>query len=216
MYESVSNAIRNIVNENDSEKLKSENINKSRLQLKVNFPEVNPAFDTYRLGTILEMVRHSCVEECFRLYLITHIDITTDSVLSTDLLVLLLLPTPSTATSTYSFSSNSPMLPAYTHACLTPLISFQLISIMLTCGLRISSLYTVDLAFNDPPYNTSSVSSVGTTRRPGPHCGGGQEGARVCTAGTGRGYLRGPASLSVQHATHTRSLYLFPADVEDL
>ena len=64
MYESVSTAVRNIVNENDSEKLKSENINKSRLQLKVNFPEVNPAFDTYRLGTILEMVRHSSVEEC--------------------------------------------------------------------------------------------------------------------------------------------------------
>jgi adenylate kinase len=25
--------------------------------IKVNFPEVNPAFDTYRVGTILEMVR---------------------------------------------------------------------------------------------------------------------------------------------------------------
>ena len=31
--------------------------NKSRLQLKFNVPEVNPAFDTYRLGTLLEMVR---------------------------------------------------------------------------------------------------------------------------------------------------------------
>jgi len=31
--------------------------NKSRLQLKVNYPEVNPAFDTYRIGTVLEMVR---------------------------------------------------------------------------------------------------------------------------------------------------------------
>lgn len=48
--------MREIVNEKDSEKLKTENINKSRMQIKVNFPEVNPAFDTYRLGTILEMV----------------------------------------------------------------------------------------------------------------------------------------------------------------
>eukprot|EP00596_Hydrurales_sp_CCMP1899_P005921 CAMPEP_0119045992 /NCGR_PEP_ID=MMETSP1177-20130426/43738_1 /TAXON_ID=2985 /ORGANISM="Ochromonas sp, Strain CCMP1899" /LENGTH=214 /DNA_ID=CAMNT_0007018535 /DNA_START=719 /DNA_END=1360 /DNA_ORIENTATION=- len=31
--------------------------NRSRMQVKVNFPEVNPAFDTYRVGTILEMVR---------------------------------------------------------------------------------------------------------------------------------------------------------------
>ena len=31
--------------------------NKSRLQLRFNVPEVNPAFDTYRLGTLLEMVR---------------------------------------------------------------------------------------------------------------------------------------------------------------
>lgn len=34
--------------------------NKSRLQIKVNVPEVNPAFDTYRIGTLLEMVRN-CV-----------------------------------------------------------------------------------------------------------------------------------------------------------
>lgn len=32
--------------------------NKSRLQMKLNFPEVNPAFDTYRIGTILEIIRH--------------------------------------------------------------------------------------------------------------------------------------------------------------
>ena len=56
VYESVSNAVREVVNEKDYEKLKTENINKSRMQIKVNFPEVNPAFDTYRLGTILEMV----------------------------------------------------------------------------------------------------------------------------------------------------------------
>lgn len=31
--------------------------NKSRMQLRVNYPEVNPAYDTYRLGTLLEMVR---------------------------------------------------------------------------------------------------------------------------------------------------------------
>lgn len=57
LYESVSNAVREVINEKDSEKLKSENINKSRMQIKVNFPEVNPAFDTYRLGTVLEMVK---------------------------------------------------------------------------------------------------------------------------------------------------------------
>jgi hypothetical protein len=45
------------VNEKDYDKLKIENINKSRMQIKVNFPEVNPAFDTYRLGTVLEMVK---------------------------------------------------------------------------------------------------------------------------------------------------------------
>eukprot|EP00607_Mallomonas_marina_P010997 CAMPEP_0182423374 /NCGR_PEP_ID=MMETSP1167-20130531/9351_1 /TAXON_ID=2988 /ORGANISM="Mallomonas Sp, Strain CCMP3275" /LENGTH=286 /DNA_ID=CAMNT_0024602287 /DNA_START=429 /DNA_END=1289 /DNA_ORIENTATION=+ len=31
--------------------------NKYRLQLKANIPEMNPAFDTYRIGTVLEMVR---------------------------------------------------------------------------------------------------------------------------------------------------------------
>ena len=45
------------MNEKDHDKLKIENINKSRMQIKVNFPEVNPAFDTYRLGTVLEMVK---------------------------------------------------------------------------------------------------------------------------------------------------------------
>jgi hypothetical protein len=57
MYESVSLAVRRVINEKDTEKLKSENIVKSRMQIKVNFPEVNPAFDTYRIGTVLEMVR---------------------------------------------------------------------------------------------------------------------------------------------------------------
>ena len=31
--------------------------NKSRMRLRVNIPEVNPAFDTYRIGTLLEIVR---------------------------------------------------------------------------------------------------------------------------------------------------------------
>jgi hypothetical protein len=60
MYESVSLAVRRVINEKDAEKLKSENIVKSRMQIKVNFPEVNPAFDTYRIGTVLEMVRTCC------------------------------------------------------------------------------------------------------------------------------------------------------------
>lgn len=30
---------------------------RTHLQIRVNFPEVNPAFDTYRIGTMLEMVR---------------------------------------------------------------------------------------------------------------------------------------------------------------
>ncbi len=34
---------------------------KSRMQIKVNIPEVNPAFDTYRIGTLLEMVRHAAL-----------------------------------------------------------------------------------------------------------------------------------------------------------
>jgi 1,4-dihydroxy-2-naphthoyl-CoA synthase len=49
--------VREVVNEKDYDKLKIENINKSRMQIKLNFPEVNPAFDTYRLGTVLEMVK---------------------------------------------------------------------------------------------------------------------------------------------------------------
>jgi hypothetical protein len=36
--------------------------NKSRLQMKLNFPEVNPAFDTYRIGTVLELVRHIALD----------------------------------------------------------------------------------------------------------------------------------------------------------
>ena len=38
---------------------------KSKLQIKVNFPEVNPAFDTYRLGTILEMVRDIALSQAY-------------------------------------------------------------------------------------------------------------------------------------------------------
>ena len=30
---------------------------KSRLQMTINIPEMNPAFDTYRIGTVLELVR---------------------------------------------------------------------------------------------------------------------------------------------------------------
>lgn len=61
MYESVSNSVRKFVNEIDTKKIAEHGISRSRVQLKVNFPEVNPAFDTYRLGTILEMVslRHT-------------------------------------------------------------------------------------------------------------------------------------------------------------
>jgi hypothetical protein len=50
MYEQVTNAVRLAVNDETMP-------NRSRMQVKVNFPEVNPAFDTYRVGTILEMVR---------------------------------------------------------------------------------------------------------------------------------------------------------------
>lgn len=39
--------------------------NKSKLQIKVNFPEVNPAFDTYRLGTMLEMVRDIALSQAY-------------------------------------------------------------------------------------------------------------------------------------------------------
>ena len=38
---------------------------KSRLQIKVNFPEVNPAFDTYRLGTMLELVRDIALAQAY-------------------------------------------------------------------------------------------------------------------------------------------------------
>eukprot|EP01038_Epipyxis_sp_PR26KG_P011101 gene11101-14896_t len=51
--------IYNVVTDAVVKAVNDDNIpNKSRLQLKVNFPEVNPAFDTYRIGTILEMVRN--------------------------------------------------------------------------------------------------------------------------------------------------------------
>mmetsp|Transcript_2988 Transcript_2988/g.3129 ORF Transcript_2988/g.3129 Transcript_2988/m.3129 type:complete len:449 (+) Transcript_2988:231-1577(+) len=50
MYEQVTTAVRLAVNDETMP-------NRSRMQVKVNFPEVNPAFDTYRVGTILEMVR---------------------------------------------------------------------------------------------------------------------------------------------------------------
>lgn len=36
--------------------------NKSRMQLRINIPETNPAFDTYRIGTLLEIVRHVALE----------------------------------------------------------------------------------------------------------------------------------------------------------
>jgi len=50
LYDAATTAVLRAVND---EKIRD----KSRLQVKVNFPEVNPAFDTYRIGTILEMVR---------------------------------------------------------------------------------------------------------------------------------------------------------------
>ena len=52
MYESATDAVRKAIRDPTIP-------NKSRMQMKVNFPEVNPAFDTYRIGTILEMVRHT-------------------------------------------------------------------------------------------------------------------------------------------------------------
>lgn len=55
LYNLAADAVVKIVNDNNSASSKSEVGNK--FQLKVNFPEVNPAFDTYRIGTILEMVR---------------------------------------------------------------------------------------------------------------------------------------------------------------
>ena len=39
------------------------------MQIKVNFPEVNPAFDTYRLGTVLEMVKSFSLFFIRRIYL---------------------------------------------------------------------------------------------------------------------------------------------------
>lgn len=52
IYESAANAV-SIALESSADKVP----NKSRMQLKVNIPEMNPAFDTYRIGTLLEMVR---------------------------------------------------------------------------------------------------------------------------------------------------------------
>jgi hypothetical protein len=40
--------------------------NKSRLQMHVNVPEVNPAFDTYRIGTMLEMVRRMALTAAYQ------------------------------------------------------------------------------------------------------------------------------------------------------
>ena len=50
LYELATNAVLKAINDNSI-------INKSRMQIKMNFPEVNPAYDTYRIGTILEMIR---------------------------------------------------------------------------------------------------------------------------------------------------------------
>lgn len=50
LYEMATNAVLKAIND---DKLS----NKSRMQMKFNFPEVNPAYDTYRIGTILEMIR---------------------------------------------------------------------------------------------------------------------------------------------------------------
>lgn len=38
---------------------------KSRLQIKLNFPELNPAFDTYRIGTMLELVRDMALSQAY-------------------------------------------------------------------------------------------------------------------------------------------------------
>ena len=38
--------------------------NKARLQIIVNFPELNPKFDTYRLGTLAELVRETALRLC--------------------------------------------------------------------------------------------------------------------------------------------------------
>lgn len=51
-YESATDAVRKAIKDPTIP-------NKSRMQMTVNFPEVNPKFDTYRIGTILEMVRHT-------------------------------------------------------------------------------------------------------------------------------------------------------------
>lgn len=50
MYESVKSAVIKAVFDKNFQQ-------KSKMQVKINFPEVNTAFDTYRIGTILECVR---------------------------------------------------------------------------------------------------------------------------------------------------------------
>lgn len=54
LYDRVSTAVIQAVND-DTIKAKS------RLQLKVNFPELNPKFDTYRVGTVAELLRETCL-----------------------------------------------------------------------------------------------------------------------------------------------------------
>lgn len=39
---------------------------RSRLQMQVNIPEMNPAFDTYRIGTVLEMVRRMALAVAYQ------------------------------------------------------------------------------------------------------------------------------------------------------
>ena len=52
LYESATNAVVKALTYGNNE------LKKSRMKVSVNFPEVNPAFDTYRIGTLLEMIRH--------------------------------------------------------------------------------------------------------------------------------------------------------------
>ena len=54
IYDAVTTATKNAVFNIDN----IGSFTKSRLSVYVNFPEVNPAFDTYRIGTMLEMVRN--------------------------------------------------------------------------------------------------------------------------------------------------------------
>ena len=54
IYDRVSTAIMQAV---DDDTVKA----RARMQLKVNFPELNPKFDTYRVGTVAEMLRETCL-----------------------------------------------------------------------------------------------------------------------------------------------------------